>query len=64
MRCTQVKLLLSTYLDGAMTGKLMLSLAGHLDACDRCQQEYLDSASDAAVAYHSRPPEGARRIWL
>jgi hypothetical protein len=42
MRCTQVKLLLSSYLDGAMTGKLMLSLAAHLDACDRCQQEYLD----------------------
>jgi hypothetical protein len=42
MTCRQVKLLLSSYLDGAMTGKLMLSLAGHLDACDRCQQEYLD----------------------
>lgn len=42
MRCTQVKLLLSTYLDGAMSGKLMLSLAAHLDGCDRCQQEYLD----------------------
>lgn len=42
MTCTQVKLLLSSYLDGAMTGKLMLSLAGHLDGCNRCQQEYLD----------------------
>ena len=42
MRCTQVKLLLSTYLDGAMTGKLMLSLAAHLDGCDGCRQEYLD----------------------
>jgi hypothetical protein len=42
MRCTQVKLLLSTYLDGAMSGKLMLSLAAHLDTCDRCRQEYLD----------------------
>jgi hypothetical protein len=41
MRCTQVKLLLSTYFDGAMTGKLMLSMAGHLDACDSCQQEFL-----------------------
>jgi putative zinc finger protein len=41
MTCSQVKLLLSTYLDGAMTGKLMLSMAGHLNTCDRCQQEYL-----------------------
>lgn len=41
MRCTQVKLLLSTYLDGAMTGKLMLSMAAHLNDCDLCQQEYL-----------------------
>ncbi len=41
MTCSQVKLLLSTYLDGAMTGKLMLSMAGHLDSCDRCQHEYL-----------------------
>jgi hypothetical protein len=41
MTCSQVKLLLSTYLDSAMTGKLMLSMAGHLDTCDRCQHEYL-----------------------
>jgi hypothetical protein len=41
MTCNQVKLLLSSYLDGAMTGKLMLSLARHLDTCERCQQEYL-----------------------
>jgi hypothetical protein len=42
MRCAQVKLLLSSYLDGAMTGKLMLSMSGHLDGCDGCRQEYLD----------------------
>jgi hypothetical protein len=42
MKCTQVKLLLSTYLDGAMSGKLMLSLSAHLDACQGCRQEYLD----------------------
>jgi hypothetical protein len=41
MTCRQVKLLLSTYLDGAMTGKMMLSMAHHLDTCDRCQYEYL-----------------------
>jgi negative regulator of sigma E activity len=41
MTCRQVKLLLSSYLDSAMTGKLMLSMAGHLDACQDCQQEYL-----------------------
>ncbi|MGO9128037.1 MAG: anti-sigma factor family protein [Terriglobales bacterium] len=41
MTCRQVKLLLSTYLDGAMTGKLMLSMAAHLNACHRCQHEYL-----------------------
>lgn len=41
MTCTQVKLLLSSYFDGAMTGKLMLSMAAHLDACDGCQREYV-----------------------
>jgi Putative zinc-finger len=41
MTCRQVKLLLSSYLDSAMTGKLMLSMAGHLNACQDCQQEYL-----------------------
>jgi hypothetical protein len=41
MTCTQVKVLLSSYLDGVMTVKLMLSMSRHLDTCDRCQQEYL-----------------------
>jgi len=41
MTCTQVKLLLSSYLDGAMTGKMTLSLTGHVNACESCQQEYL-----------------------
>jgi hypothetical protein len=41
MTCAQVKLLLSSYLDGAMTGKLMLSLAKHLDTCDSCQREFI-----------------------
>ncbi|MFZ0285617.1 MAG: anti-sigma factor, partial [Terriglobales bacterium] len=41
MTCRQVKLLLSSYLDNAMTGKLMLSMARHLDGCEDCRQEYL-----------------------
>ena len=41
MTCRQVKLLLSSYLDSAMTGKLMLSMSRHLDSCEDCQKEYL-----------------------
>ena len=41
MKCAEAKPLLSPYLDGAVTGAEMRSIAGHLEACALCAQEYV-----------------------
>ncbi|HZQ17953.1 MAG TPA: anti-sigma factor [Terriglobales bacterium] len=40
MTCTQSKSMLSSYLDGALTGKEMQSLDRHLRQCSNCYREY------------------------
>jgi len=40
MTCTQTKALLSSYLDGAVTGKQMYSLGQHLNGCAECRGQY------------------------
>jgi hypothetical protein len=40
MTCTQSKSMLSAYLDGAVTGKQMQALDGHLRECSICEDEY------------------------
>jgi hypothetical protein len=40
MRCFQAKPLLSSYLDGMVTGTEMLALSEHLEACDHCAGEF------------------------
>jgi putative zinc finger protein len=40
MTCVQVKSLLSSYLDGAVTGKQMYSLGQHLKDCAPCRSQY------------------------
>jgi len=40
MTCAQVKSLLSSYLDGAVTGKQMHALGQHLDQCVECRLQY------------------------
>ncbi|MGA3214030.1 MAG: anti-sigma factor [Terriglobales bacterium] len=40
MKCTETKNLLSSYLDGAVTGKQMLGVDEHLSNCMGCRQEY------------------------
>jgi hypothetical protein len=40
MQCTDVKGLLSPYLDGAVTGTEMQGLQAHLEECPGCMQEY------------------------
>jgi len=40
MTCTQVKSLLSSYLDGAVTGKQMHALGQHLNECVECRLQY------------------------
>ena len=41
MKCTEAKSRFSPYLDGAVTGTEMLTLARHLDSCGRCKREYV-----------------------
>jgi hypothetical protein len=41
MTCAQAKPLFSPYLDGAVTGRQMRDLGGHLESCDRCRQHYV-----------------------
>lgn len=40
MTCAQTKALLSSYLDGTVTGKQMYSLGQHLNGCGGCRQQY------------------------
>jgi Putative zinc-finger len=40
MTCVQAKSMLSSYLDGAVTGKQMVSLSRHLEDCGSCEQQY------------------------
>jgi len=41
MKCIEAKSMFSPYLDGAVTGTEMLALTQHLDACAKCQGEYV-----------------------
>ncbi|HEX3353147.1 MAG TPA: zf-HC2 domain-containing protein [Terriglobales bacterium] len=41
MTCAQAKPLFSPYLDGAVTGRQMRDLSGHLESCDGCRQYYV-----------------------
>lgn len=40
MTCAQAKSMFSAYLDGAVTGRQMLSLGRHLEGCGSCGQQY------------------------
>jgi len=40
MKCTEVRALFSSYLDGAVTGVEMHEISGHLRECVTCQPEY------------------------
>jgi anti-sigma factor RsiW len=40
MTCAHVKSLLSAYLDGAVTGRQMHELSGHLRTCTSCSKNY------------------------
>ena len=40
MKCTEAKLLFSSYLDGAVTGKQMHAIGAHLEDCPGCREHY------------------------
>jgi len=68
MKCLQAKSLFSPYLDGSVTGKQMLALTQHLDACADCRQEYLSLRHIqqllAAVGRRKAPEDLALKLRL
>jgi hypothetical protein len=40
MKCGEAKELFSPYLDGALTGRQMQTLTGHVERCPKCASEY------------------------
>jgi len=42
MTCAQVQSLLSSYLDGAVTGRQMFALGEHLNECVECRMDYAE----------------------
>jgi Putative zinc-finger len=66
MNCTETRLLLSLYLDGAVTGHQMHEIGGHLDGCSNCAAHYaaLKQTQHAVAGLGRRqpPPELALRI--
>jgi hypothetical protein len=66
MKCTEVRTLFSSYLDGAVTGVEMHEISGHLRECVTCQPEYdlLENtrALVASLGRRTPPPDLALRI--
>jgi putative zinc finger protein len=49
MTCTQVRSLLSSYVDGAITGRQMFTLDKHLNECGRCLADYAELRQTQAL---------------
>ena len=54
MNCRHVQDALSPYIDGRLTGEMMLLIRRHLDECHSCTEEYL-MISEAKVLLRSLP---------
>ena len=68
MTCAQVKSMLSAYLDGAVTGKQMQELSGHLQKCALCNREYdalrRTQAMVSAIGRSKAPDDLSLRLRL
>jgi hypothetical protein len=66
MTCAQAKPLFSPYLDGAVTGKQMRDISGHLESCSPCRQHYVSLRSTqrllAQVGPRKAPPDLALNL--
>ena len=66
MMCSHARSLFSPYLDGALTGRQMHALSGHLAGCGGCQAEYeqLRATQQLVTSIGKRtvPPELALRL--
>jgi hypothetical protein len=57
MKCTETRTLLSSYLDGAVTGKQMHETEEHLAGCNECHRQYaLLRQTQCAVSALGRKP--------
>ena len=68
MICARAKSLLSRYLDGAVTGKEMQSVSGHVAECAACRRRFetlkLTQMSVSRLGRKQAPPELALQIRL
>ena len=66
MTCAQAKPLFSPYLDGAVTGKQMHDISGHLESCSQCRQHYVSLRSTqrllSQVGPRKAPPDLALNL--
>jgi len=66
MTCAQAKPLFSPYLDGAVTGKQMRDISGHLESCGPCRQHYVSLRSTqrllSQVGPRKAPPDLALNL--
>jgi hypothetical protein len=66
MKCAEAKSLLWPYLDGVVTGAQMRGLSEHLEACARCETEYVQLRETqqllAAVGRRTAPDDLALRL--
>jgi hypothetical protein len=66
MNCDRARLLFSSYLDGAVTGRQMQAISQHLDECVACRAEYAawqrTQRLVASLGPKSAPPELALRL--
>jgi putative zinc finger protein len=66
MNCSEIRAQLSSYLDGAMTGKQMRVVHSHVAGCTACGSYYLQlkrtQGSVAALGRKPAPPELALRL--
>jgi hypothetical protein len=66
MTCAQAKPLFSPYLDGAVTGKQMRDISGHLESCSPCRQHYVSLRSTqrllSQVGPRKAPPDLALNL--
>src|SRR5258708_38716360 len=66
MKCTEVRALFSSYLDGAVTGVEMHDVSAHLHQCAACHPEYVlfenTSQLVSSLGRRTPPPDLALKI--
>ena len=65
-KCAHIRAMFSAYLDGALTGSEMQSIARHMQECGECRAEYASLAKSqrlvASLGRKAAPPDLALRL--